>query len=79
MRIEFIYNDDGLRVGYKLISETEDDYVKMGAVRDMIFFGFDEKEMVYDGRESTPDDKRIQALKWCTKEHSEQKRKRFHI
>lgn len=71
MRIEFIHNEDDKRVGYKLISETEDDFLKMGAIRDMIFFGFDEKAIVYDGREMTPDDKKIQALRWCTKEHQD--------
>lgn len=71
MKIEFIYNDDEKRVGYKLIAETEDDFNKLGAVRDMIFFGFDDKAIVYDGREMTLDNKSVQALRWCTREHQE--------
>ena len=71
MKIEFIYNDDEVRVGYKLVAETADDFSKLGAVRDMIFFGFNEKEIVYNGREMTYDGGSIQALRWCTKEHQE--------
>lgn len=71
MKIEFIYNDDEKRVGYKLVAETDDDFNKLGAVRDMIFFGFNEKAIVYDGREMTLCGESIQALRWCTKEHQE--------
>ena len=78
MKIEFIKNNDDKRVGYKLISETEDDFLKMGAIRDMIFFGLDGKEIVYDGREMTPDD-RIQALRWCTKQHQDREKGDKHI
>lgn len=64
MKIEFIKNENDKRIGYKLISETEDEFLRMGVHEiDMIFFGSDGKEIVYDGRETTPDDKSIQALR----------------
>ena len=51
----------------------------MGAVRDMIFFGFENTRIVYDGREMTPDDTKIQALRWCTKQHQEIEKGDKHI
>ncbi len=77
MKIEFIYNDDEKRVGYKLIAETEDDFSKLGAIRDMIFFGMDEKEIVYDGREMTLCGESIQVLRWCTREHQKKDDRRI--
>lgn len=79
MKIEFIYKDHEKRVGYKLIAETEDDHIKLAAVRDMIFFGFENTRIVYDGREMTPDDTKIQALRWCTKQHQDREKGDKHI
>lgn len=48
MKLELLY-DEGRKVGYELIAETDQEREAMGFIRDAYFFGMDEDVMQYDG------------------------------
>lgn len=51
MKIELKIIDDEV-VGYDIIAETEEESLVMGNVRNLLFFGFDDTHIVYDGMET---------------------------
>ena len=77
MKIPIIRNEDNEPVGYDLIPETEEDYNNLGTIRNMVFFGFDDTAIKYDGREMSVDgsyeSKDIKRLRFRKKSHKNYK------
>ena len=59
-------DSEGNPIGYDLTA-TGDDRYKLNAVRNMIFFGFEETHIKYDGREG--DNEFVDKLKWIQKKY----------
>ena len=72
MKLELLY-DEGRKVGYELIAETDQEREAMGFIRDAYFFGMDEQVIKYDGLktldidESEPLYKSIKSLSFKKK------------
>lgn len=65
MKLEIIKNEEGIKIGYKLIPETMDEAKDLNFVRNVSFFS----KFQYDGRvknENFPDD--AGDLKWIVDE-----------
>lgn len=70
MKIELVKNDAGNTVGWQIIAETKQDKLRLGSMRNMLFFGFGDSVVEYDGWRADPKDKKyVQSLHFATKKH----------
>jgi len=63
---------DGKRaIGYTMTKETEEDDKVISIIRDLIFFGFDDTAIKYNGRNSSSDEEDdVKTLSWIQKKYS---------
>lgn len=66
---------DGKPIGYSIIPETAEEKETVGTVRDLIFFGFDDTRIVYDGLElvegGVKRSEDLVCIKFIQKKHQE--------
>lgn len=74
MKLELIRNAADRIVGYKLVKESTDDSYAVEYVRDMIFYGLDDRVLTYDGRTTDKESGDTIELRWVTKSHEKIKR-----
>jgi hypothetical protein len=56
MKINLLKNEEGTGyIGYDIVPENDEDKKALGAVRDMIFFGYEDTAIKYDGIETSDD------------------------
>jgi hypothetical protein len=72
MKIELMFNDQQITVGFKLIREDGDDVVTIERVRDMLFWGLGETALDYDGRKSDKETNQTLELMFTTKAHQKE-------
>ena len=77
MKMELIRNGKNRVVGFKLIREATDDIATIEQCRDMLFWGFDEEEIGYNGRK-TNDKCETVELKFATKAHRKEEREKMY-
>ena len=58
MLVELIRNDDNHVVGWTLQGENPEEIKKLAYIRDMQFWGYDDTEIVYNGRKESDDKNR---------------------
>tara|TARA_R110002126_G_scaffold1738_3_gene10427 strand:- start:3387 stop:3614 length:228 start_codon:yes stop_codon:yes gene_type:complete len=73
MKIVIIEDKDGNDIGYDLLPETLEEKRTVGRVRDLIFFGFGDTHLKYDGIELVPNGVKrpedLVKLKWIQEQH----------
>lgn len=56
MKIEIKKNDKNQSIGWEITAETDDEINTVNTMRNLQFFGFDDHQIVYDGRSNGTDD-----------------------
>jgi len=56
MKLELIRNNENKVVGWTLEGDSPEEIKKLGYVRDMTFWGFDDTKIVYNGRTNSDDE-----------------------
>lgn len=74
MQLELIRDEANKIVGYKLIKEATDDTSSVEYVRNMIFYGMEDRVLTYDGRTTDKETGDTLELRWVTKGHAKVKR-----
>lgn len=73
MKIELTYNEGGDLIGYHIVPETLEERRTLGEVRDLLFFGFDDTHIKYDGLvtdgDGTKQSKNLERLKFIQKRY----------
>lgn len=66
-----IIRDDKKAIGYTMTKETEEDAKTISIIRDLVFFGWDDTAIKYNGRiSSSEDDDDVRTLSWIQKKYS---------
>lgn len=66
-----IIRKKGKPVGYTMTKENDEDDNTIRIIRDMIFFGFDDTAIKYNGRHSSSDEEDdVKTLSWIQKKYS---------
>jgi hypothetical protein len=52
MKVELLKDENGKAIGWSMQGENPQEIEKLGIIRDLQFFGFDESAIRYDGRET---------------------------
>jgi hypothetical protein len=74
MQLELIRNEANRVVGYKLLKQETDNTHEFEYVRDMIFYGWGDDALTYDGRTTDKETDHTIELRWVTKSHAKVKR-----
>jgi hypothetical protein len=70
MTVELIKDENGYAIGWTMEGETPQEIKKLGTIRDMQFFGFDDTAIVYAGRSKGSDkDRNAGVLSWKQRKH----------
>lgn len=71
MKVDIIRDENGKAIGWNMTGETPEEIKKVGIIRDLQFWGFEETGIVYAGREDG-DDKAGNpgTLKWKQRIHA---------
>ncbi len=56
MIVTITYDEKGLANGWELSAENAEEIKKLGIIRDLTFWGFDENAIEYKGRRTDPND-----------------------
>ena len=71
MKVEIIKNDNGYAIGWTMQGESKEEISKLGTIRDLQFFGFDDTAIKYNGRKESNDAERSPGiLSWIQKRFS---------
>lgn len=68
MTVELIKDENGYAIGWTMEGETPQEIKKLGTIREMQFFGFDDTAIVYSGR-TKGSDKNAGVLSWKQRKH----------
>lgn len=61
---------EGKSVGWKLVAENEADRLRLGSVRNLQFWGFDDTNIEYAGVNAHPEyENQVQSLEWRQHQH----------
>ena len=55
MKVEIIKNDNNESIGWTMEGENEKEISKLGIIRDLQFFGFEQTSIKYNGRKNSND------------------------
>jgi hypothetical protein len=78
MQIELVKNEAGKTVGWTIIGETEEDKLRLGSMRNLLFFGMYDNVVEYDGMTSDPEDNDyVLKLHFATKGYIKEKKEKF--
>ena len=70
MNVEIIKDSDGNAIGWSMQGENRLEINKLGAIRDLQFFGYDETVIKYNGRKEGDDENNDPGiLSWKQKIH----------
>ena len=77
MKIELTM-EEGRTVGWEIIAESEEERRILGSMRNVEFWGTDDKKIQYDGMVSyKPDERYVHSLKYATKGYKEKREREF--
>lgn len=78
MKIELTRDENGKTVGWSITGETREDKLRLGSMRNMLFFGMNDNFVEYDGMETDPNDRDyVLRLKFATRGYIKRKREEF--
>lgn len=55
MKVEIIKSEAGQSIGWTMAAEDKEEFNKLGTIRNLSFFGFEDSLVDYDGRSGSDD------------------------
>lgn len=78
MKIELIKNEANRTVGWSIIGETKEDKLRLGTMRNLLFFGTGDDVIEYDGVSTDPENENLaEKLHFATKGYIKKKKEEF--
>ena len=56
MLVEILYSPDGKAIGWSMKGDSPEEIKKLGTIRDLQFWGFDDTAIDYAGRKNSDDE-----------------------
>lgn len=73
MLVEILRNEDDHAIGWTLKGENPEEISKLGIIRDLTFWGYDENSIQYNGRKESDDQNNNPGiLSWKQKKYIKQ-------
>lgn len=74
MKIVILYNDKSQPIGWEMSGENSEEISKLGIIRDLQFWGYNETDIKYNGRKESDDvNNNPGKLSWVQKRFSNDK------